>query len=104
MRIEVTRRFRDLDALTDPSREGDEDPVHEVGAKLTVDKYRGADLVERGFAVDLAPASAPAKTPRKTAKKRTAPAPAPAPVTPPNTNEPPASSPASPSTPAPAGN
>ncbi|WP_200912498.1 hypothetical protein [Sphingomonas sp. Leaf242] len=78
MRIEVTRRFRDMDALTDPNRTDDADPVHEVGAKLTVDKDRGTQLVDGGFAIDITPAQTPAKSAAKPRKKPTAPAPAPA--------------------------
>lgn len=105
MRIEVTRRFRDLDALTNPDREGGEDPVHEVGAKLTVDKDRGADLIERGFAVDItATPATTTKAPRKSGKKSTAPAPAPAPVVPPAITEPAAPPSIALTTPAPAGN
>jgi len=77
MRIEVIRRFRDMDALTDPNRTDDADPVHEVGAKLTVDKDRGAQLVGGGFAIDITPAQAPAKAAPKPRKKPTAPAAAP---------------------------
>ena len=103
MRIEVTRRFRDLDALTNPDREGEEDPVHEVGAKLTVDKDRGADLIERGFAIDITATPAPTtKAPRKSGKKPVAPAPAP--VVPPAITDPAASPSIALTTPAPAGN
>ena len=77
MRIEVIRRFRDMDALTDPNRTDDADPVHEVGAKLTVDKERGGQLVDGGFAIDITPAQAPAKAAPKSRKKPTAPAAAP---------------------------
>lgn len=104
MRIEVTRRFRDLDALTNPEREGDEDAVHEVGAKLTVDKDRGADLIERGFAIDItATPAAAVKAPRKSAKKSAAPAAAPV-VVPPAITDPAAPPSIALTTPAPAGN
>lgn len=94
MRIEVIRRFRDIDALTDPNRSDDADPVHEIGAKLTVDKDRGEQLIAGGFANDItanqAPAQAPAKVAPKARKKRTAPATAPlAPPAPTETVAPP---------------
>lgn len=85
MRIEVIRRFRDMDALTDPNRTDDADPVHEVGAKLTVDKERGAQLVDGGFATDITRAPAPAKAAPKSRKKP--PEPAPAPLAPPAATE-----------------